>query len=145
MSQPELKAVAGDTDDETLLDKVTTLSESVAELKGTIVNLKESLEWEQDQFARLLDDLGMSKMDYESFQATGRLPKNLTHVKSILTLGCQHLTAEIDELLDAVGLSRTQYDEFRLSGKIDWDESALGEALNDIIQTVEETIKEGET
>jgi len=143
MSPPSFKAVAGGTDDETLLDKVKALSESVAELKETITGLRESLEWEQNRFAQLLDDLGMSKMEYESFQATGRLPKSLTRSRHDLAVSNQQLAADIDELLDAVGLTKEQYEQFKLNGKIDWDESALGDALNDIIQTVEETIKEG--
>ena len=130
--------VTGGTSEETLLDKVKLLSDAIVELKKTVSDLRSSLDAEKDELNQLLDRLEMSKLDYETFRHTGKLPAHLQARRQECCSNDPESKMDADVLLESVGLSRGQYELFKQDGEIDWDLSDLGNALNKLIAEVEE-------
>ena len=77
----------------------------------------------------------MSKLDYETFRHTNKLP---AHLQPRRQVACNPPSkTDADVLLEAVGLSREQYEMFKRDGEINWDRSDLGRALNQLVSEVE--------
>jgi hypothetical protein len=129
-----LTVISGGTSEETLLDKVKLLSDAIVALKEVVSDLKSSLAAEKDKFDQLLDQLGMSRLDCDSFKHTGKLP---THLQGRRECDNPQLKMDADDLLESVGLSRRQYELSKEDGKINWDLSDLGRALNNLTTEIE--------
>ena len=130
-----LKVVPSNTSEKTPLDKVKLLSDAIVELKETVSDLKDSLTVVKDELDRLLDRLDMSRLDYETFRHTGKLPAHLQPRRQVTCDPPSKTNSDV--LLEAVGLPREQYELFRRNGKINWDRSDLGRALNQLVAEVE--------
>ena len=127
------------TSEETLLDKVQLLSDAIVELRGSVNDLKYQLIAEKDKLEQLQDRIGMSRLEYDSFRDTEKLPSHLLRKKEIRNSYDQQLKMNTDVLLEDVGLSNRP---IMRNGKIDWDQSVVGKKLNQLIADVEKETAE---
>jgi hypothetical protein len=127
-------------DTETPLDKIQALSDAIVELKDAVSDLKLRLADEKEELDRLLDAIGMSRLEYDSYRHTGKLPFLLRPSGPLR--GKQDCDSEdrslrvcTDTLLEALGLSRL--DGERDCDSIDWNRSEVGRKLNQLITVIE--------
>jgi hypothetical protein len=135
-STKPLTVIPGGTSEETLLDKVELLSGAIVELRETVSELRASLTLEKGRLARLLDHLDVSRLEYDSFEHTGRLPSRLQTARKCPPEN-QPPDTDADVLLKSVGLAREEYELFKQNGEIDWDRTSLGRSMNRLIEEIE--------